>query len=290
MKKIFLIVLYLNISFTYSQTLSLNVIKEYEDTLIIIYEKINNSSCIEEKKMYNNVFKNELIEVLKYKESYNYQFKELESISILSPEDNSFKIYNWFYKEDNKYKYHALVVKKNKQQYNTIIDLKDNSEKITNPEYQILSNKNWYGSLYYKIFTIDKGKNKIHFLFGWDGYNTTNNRRIIDVINFKNDTIQFGKKIFKETDNIKSRVILTYNEKTSINLRYDSKKKSILFDNLNMTKNDKTNSSILIPDGSSNAYEYKNKFFKLINNVEVKNQKSQKKPRIRKINKGLFPK
>ncbi|MBE51242.1 MAG: hypothetical protein CMP51_06090 [Flavobacteriales bacterium] len=290
MKKVFLIVLYLNISFTYSQTLSNNVIKEYEDTLIIIYEKINNTSSIEEKKIYSNAFKNELLEVLKYKESYDYQFNELESISILSPEDNSFKIYNWFHKEENKYKYHAIVVKQNKSQYNTIIHLTDNSEKITNPEYEVLSNKNWYGALYYKIFTIDKGKNKTHLLFGWDGYNITNNRRIIDVINIENDTIKFGKKIFKERDNIKSRVILTYNENTSINLQYDKNEKSIIFDNLHVINNNKENSSVLIPDGSSNAYRYKNKFFNLLNNVEVRNKNSQKNIRTGKINKGLFPK
>ena len=148
---IFYIIIFMSINL-YSQDITENVITEYEDTLSDLANTIMNGENEQIRKKANSGFISELKEVLKYKQSYSYPFNKLITISILSPEDKSFKMFNWIFKKDNgEYHYFAIIMMPSKkyEQWNTLIELQDKSDEINNPEEVILNQDNWYGCLYF---------------------------------------------------------------------------------------------------------------------------------------------
>ena len=95
----------------FSQDLSQKVLQEYEDTLSILAHTIMFGENENIRLEANKGFISELLEVLKYKNSYSYPFESLKSISILQPDDNSFRLFNWIIrKDDGKIKYQAYIV------------------------------------------------------------------------------------------------------------------------------------------------------------------------------------
>ena len=104
MKRILLIFFCLTISTNLtSQNVSFNLIKEYEDTLKVIAEKIMFSKIESERIEANKGFIPILKEVLSYNKSIKYPFDSLPTISILSPKDNSFRIFNCWNHEKRRY-------------------------------------------------------------------------------------------------------------------------------------------------------------------------------------------
>ena len=135
-----------------SQNISKRVIQEYEDTLSHIAYIVMNGENETIREAANLGLISEMKEVLQYKESYLYPFDSLITISILSPEDKSFKIFNWILRKDNgEYKYYAIIIIPNEDPLNYIYELKDMSHNIQNPENIILNKENWYGCVYYDI-------------------------------------------------------------------------------------------------------------------------------------------
>ena len=77
-----------------AQQKTFKLIKEYEDTLKIIADKIMFSKIEEDRIRANDGFMTILKDVLSYEKSYKYPFDSLETISILSPADKNFKLFN----------------------------------------------------------------------------------------------------------------------------------------------------------------------------------------------------
>ncbi|MEL6846834.1 MAG: hypothetical protein AAFP02_26820, partial [Bacteroidota bacterium] len=53
-------------------------------------------TTLQHKIAQNKQFSSLLLKTLNRPESYEYDWKGLESISVLKPEDNSFRIFTWF--------------------------------------------------------------------------------------------------------------------------------------------------------------------------------------------------
>jgi hypothetical protein len=145
MKKIFLILFLSSISNSIiSQNVSFKLIKEYEDTLKIIAEKIMYSDNEQERIKANSGFITILKEVLVYDKSFKYQFDSLKTIAILSPNDKSFKLYNWILRKDNgTHSYYCLIQYYNKRKKRfDLIELIDKSDNLRNPIFDDLDSKN----------------------------------------------------------------------------------------------------------------------------------------------------
>ena len=242
----------------FSQSISYNVISEYEDTLSYLAHKIMHEENESLKLKANDGFLSELKEVLKYKESYTYPFDSLKTISILSPKDKSFRVFSWILLQDNlEYQYFGIIIIPGKKEddYNRLVILEDKSNEILDPENQILNENRWYGALYYDIISIKK--KKYYTLLAWDGNNSKSKKKIIEILQIKDNEVIFGKKIFKNKDEIKSRIILEYNINTSMSLRFDPQDNSIIFDNLTSLAEGNQN-QFLIQDGSFNRYKNTN--------------------------------
>ena len=178
----------------------------------------------------NTSYKKILKKIITDNSSFDYQFDELIKISILKV--NDIKIYNWALPlTDGTFEYFAyLQIRKSKEEYK-VIELNDKSDNIKTPENKILTFKNWYGALYYKIISSKKLGKNYYTLLGWDGNNNLTNKKIIDVMNISdNGIIKFGAPIFKTKNKMKKRVIFEYSESTVMSLKYRPEIEKIVFD------------------------------------------------------------
>jgi len=268
------------------------LIAEYQDTLKVMAHIIMNADTEEQKRIANQAFIVNLTEVLQYERSFKFPFDSLPTIARIMSPDNSFRIFNWLLKKDNgTYEYYAIVHyhNKNRKRYE-IIPLVDNSANIRNAQWEDLDAKNWYGGLYYQIAYIKKAGRKYYTLLSWDGNDGYSTKKIIDVMYFSGkNKIKFGLPIFKQNKKEShKRVIIEYDAKTSVSVKYHEKEKSIVFDNLVPPKKDLEGlEEYYIPEGTFNAYQYKQGKWWLQQDIDIRN--TQKVPKIKKPKRGLIP-
>lgn len=293
MKKIFLIILII----FYSNSLlcqkgNTKLFREYEDTLKIVASKIMYDKTEEEKNKSNKYFIEILSEVLSYEKAFNFPFDSLITISRIYSPDKTFRIFTWILKKDNgNFTYYGIVHYHNKKRKKyEIIPLFDNSDNIRNPEDKELNANNWYGGLYYDIIYVKKTGRKFYTLLAWDGNDGYSTRKIIDVMYFSGkNKIKFGLPIFKENKNTThKRIILEYDSKSTITMRYDEKENRITFNHLIPARKDLLGlEEYYIPDGSFNSYNYRNGKWWFSKDIDVRNK--NKLIRIKKPTKGLMP-
>jgi len=292
MKKICFLVFTLHSLSIFAQKGNNNLFAEYEDTLKVMAHTIMNAETEAEKRLANTAFITNLNEVLQYEKSFKFPFDSLPTIArILSP-DNTFRIFNWLLKKDNgAYEYYAIVHYHNiKRKRYEIIPLVDNSANIRNAEQEDLDAKNWYGGIYYQIAYIKKIGRKYYTLLAWDGNDGNSTKKIIDVLYFSGkNKIKFGLPIFKKNKKeSQKRVIIEYDTKTSVSVRYQEKEKRIVFNHLVPPKKDLEGlEEYYIPEGTFNSYQYNKGKWLLEEDVDIRNQ--QKVKRIKKPKRGLVP-
>lgn len=184
-------------------------------------------------KPYNDVVKftnNEMIIEALYslmieKESINYSFDSLKSISCITPPDKSFRLFTWsFPKEDGYYENSGLIQCYDKRRRRFfIVQLKDISSQISGAEFQKLEGEQWYGATYYKMIEFELNKKQYYILLGWNGNSPFTQKKIIEILSFKNNGMPiWGATLLKKHEKGKIyRLIFEYSKKTSMLLRYD---------------------------------------------------------------------
>ena len=283
MKRIFLITFCILIFGNgYSQNVSNKLIKEYEDTLKIIAEQIMFAKKESDRVKANDGFTSILKEVLSFEKSFKYPFDSLQTLSILTPEDKSFRIFNWILRKDNgTYNYYCLVHYHNKKKKKyEIIELIDKSESIRNEALEELDSKKWYGALYYEVIYLKKSGRKYYTLLGWDGNDGRSTKKIIEPMFFSGkNKIKFGLPIFKLKDKSKpKRVILECDSKTSFSLRFDKDNERLIFDQLVPIRKDLTGMhEYYIPEGTYNSFEYTNGKWVLKEDIDARNKQTKNK-------------
>jgi hypothetical protein len=292
MRKICLIIFTLISLNSFAQKGNNKLIAEYEDTLKVMAHTIMNAESEAEKRLANQAFMTNLTEVLQYEKSFKFPFDSLPTIArILSP-DNTFRIFNWLLKKDNgTYEYYAIVHyhNKNRKRYE-IIPLVDNSANIRNAEQEDLDAKNWFGGLYYQIAYIKKLGRKYYTLLAWDGNDGYSTKKIIDVMYFSGkNKIKFGLPIFKKNKKeSQKRIVIEYDAKTSVSVKYLQKEQRIVFNHLVPPKKDLEGlEEYYIPEGTFNSYQYNKGKWLLEQDIDIRNQ--QKVMRIKQPKRGLVP-
>ena len=265
---------------------------EYEDTLKVMAHQIMNAETEAGKRIANTEFITNLTEVLQYEKSFKFPFDSLPTIARIFSPDNTFRIFNWLIKKDNgNYEYFGIVHYHNKKRKRyEIIHLVDNSANIRNAEQEDLDAKNWYGGLYYQIAYIKKAGLKYYTLLAWDGNDGYSTKKIMDVMYFSGkNKIKFGLPIFKKNKKeSQKRVIIEYDAKTSVSVRYQEKEKRIVFNHLVPPKKDLEGlKEYYIPEGTFNSYQYKKGKWWIEQDIDIRNQQKVKK--IKKPKRGLVP-
>lgn len=159
------------------------------------------------------------------RESINYSFDSLKSISCITPSDKSFRLFTWsFPKEDGYYENSGLIqcYDKRKKRF-FIVQLKDISSQISGAELLKLEGEQWYGATYYKMIDFKLNKKQYYILLGWNGNSPFTQKKIIEILSFKSNGMPiWGASLLKKHEKGKIyRLIFEYSKKTTMLLRYD---------------------------------------------------------------------
>jgi hypothetical protein len=237
----------------------IKILKEFEDTIGLLSFLVINDSIDEHRFAACKKLIPTLVKALKVENSFQYAFSEVKSISIQYPQDSSFRVFTWqLYVDVDEYRYYGAI-QMNEPQLK-LFPLMDRSYEIQEEEYEIVSNKNWYGALYYNIKQFDTPKGRQYLLFGFDGFSFFEKRKIIDVLTIKEDEVTFGAPVFITYDlktgqeYVKNRIVKTYSAESAFKLNYDLVYEVILFDHLIMTGGMANQGPSWVPDGSYEGY------------------------------------
>ena len=170
-------------------------IKLYEDTIRIYGDTLINSQLQNNRTIASYRIIKTLTQALRIKNAYYYTWDSTLPWKVLMPEDGSFKIFTWYVRSDeNRYKYYGTIqVKSDTLKMFPLIDYSDFTD---NQEDINVDNNNWIGALYYNIKTVKAGKKNYYTLLGWDGFNMTGNRKIMEIFSFNKEELpRFGAPI-----------------------------------------------------------------------------------------------
>lgn len=173
----------------------------------------------------NEQFMQLLKKDLRDQQAFDYVFDSIRILSVIFPEDKKFKIFSWNlplgnFKNEN---YGLMMVFSEKSHNYKLIELRDVSNDIVNPEKEILKKGLWYGAVYYQLIEKKADGKKVYTLIGWHPTNGLYQQKIVDVITFdRNDDPVFGKLMFRGKGYSGSkRIIFRYSEKVVMKLRFE---------------------------------------------------------------------
>lgn len=247
-------------------------LSEFEQKVIQYGKAILSDTLVENRKKAHKDLGLELMANLSKKGSFFYPFDSVQSISIQYPSDTSFRIITWqLYVDINEYQY-AGFIQTNEEQPK-VIKLSDRSVDMDDMilDFEIMTADNWYGAIYYNIMSFDSPEGPKHLLFGYDGFQFFNKRKIIDVLTFENGTPIFGAAVFapldpRRTDLTKNRVLMQYAAGSNITLNFNKELDMIMFDNL-IPHSNMGGQPSYVPDGSYRGYKLNNGQWEFVDKV-----------------------
>jgi len=257
-----------------------------------------NGDSTQEKLALNRIFLDRMRKILSRKDSYDYGFDSLVTVSRIYPKDNSFRIFTWYLRNNvGSHKYYGLVQRKcfdrSGNEVVVVTPLNDQVDLSEDAENLILSPQKWFGALYYKprnseygvltytgkYLQVDaSGKSRkmpinYYVLLGWNGHDIGSDYKIIDVIGFSSRfadaQVTFGAPIFHFSRVPTSRAVFKYSDNSpfSLNLSYvvgfAGKRKKVLmitFDHLARPRSARpTQLWDMGPDGSVDGLYFLNR-------------------------------
>jgi hypothetical protein len=262
--------------------------KDTEDSIKVWFKQINQISDEQGKLLINNKIADKFNTVLKESASFAYPFDSLRFIGRLYAPNHTFRLITWNVAfTDGSQKYFGFI-----QMFNAstneikVFKLIDKSGEIVNPENSVLSAGKWYGGLYYKIIE-NKVDNRIYYtLLALHFHDFFTTRKVIDVLFFDNwGNPVFGAPIIQsEKLKAKHRLIFEYSAQVTMNLTYDEKLKTIVFDHLVPSDHQYTGIfNYYGPDMSFDGLTFKNGRWIWNSNLDVRrpseSAKRQSRPR-----------
>ena len=240
------------------------VLQQKEDSIrsyaIKIIQGINPKDRLDADSMFTRM----LVRALKTKNSFQYPFESLETISIQYSPDSVFRIFTWqLVINENVIRQHGAIQMKTYDGSLKLYPLIDKSDVTTNVADTIGNNYGWIGAIYYKIIQKKSSNQNFYTLLGFDENNIRSSRKIIEVLNFINDEPTFGGRYFSyEEDTVfktsHSRYIMEYKKEAGPRLSYDKDMDLIIVEHLVSESNEPKKKWTLIGDGDYEGFKWKN--------------------------------
>ena len=260
-------------SLTASSTDSLfkATMETYEENLLRLTDSITMAKVERNRYVASYDFIKTLVEALKTRNSFDYSFSELETISLVYPEDRSFRIFNWQIQNLNGTYRHFGAIQINQAELK-LFPLVDVSDFTEEPQSKVFEGKDWYGCIYYNIITTEHRGKKMYNLFGWDGHDVFSNKKIIDVLTFDRKGVpSFGAPIFTQEKGGSKRVMrfmIEFKETAQTSLNFNDSEKMILYDNLITIHPESVGvNSELVPDGTYRGMKWEKGHWRHIDKV-----------------------
>lgn len=262
----------------------LQQMKLYEDTIRQYGDTLINSYTQENRTIASYRIIKTLTKALRTPHSFYYKWDESLPWKILMPEDGSFKIFTWYDRNDEDiYRFFGTIqLKSDTLKMFPLIDYSD----FTDHQEDInVDNTNWLGAMYYGIKTVKDKKKTYYTLFGWDGNNSTSNRKILEILSFnKKGLPRFGAPIIDMGNGkILNRFILDYAEDAGITLNFNNVEQKIMYDHIKPNGEDMEGFfGNYIPDGTYEGFEWKKGKWKHVDNIEYEKRKEGDVPNVGK--------
>ncbi|MEJ7625754.1 MAG: hypothetical protein WKF35_02735 [Ferruginibacter sp.] len=275
----FVFISFVSIAQSSSQRKELNV---KEDTLKGYSFKIIRGINASERLKADSLFTKAFVRALKIPYSFNYHFDSLQTISQLYAPDSSFRIFTWqMVVNENVIRQHGAIQMKTANgslKLFPLIDKSDITQKMTDT---IGNNLGWMGAVYYKIITTKHANHTYYTLLGYDENNIRTDKKIIEILDFKDGKPVFGGQYFNTADNsqnLKSnaRYVMEFKKQTSPRLTFDPELNMIIMEHLMSPSNEPNKKYTLIPDGDYEGFKWENGKWnyiaKVFNEITPENQ------------------
>ena len=242
----------------FAQQLSKTDRKEFqkkEDSLKTFALEIIQGRNADERFKADSQFTKMFVRGLKIKGSFYYPFDSLITISKLSPKDSSFKIFTWqLVVNDDIVRQHGAIQMRTADGSLKLFPLIDKTDVTKNIADTITNNFGWVGAVYYKLIEKKAFGKDYYTLLGYDENNMNSNRKIIEVLTFKDGEPIFGGSFFSFQDNSVNkksfaRYIMEYKKNASPRLTYDSEMDMIIYEHLISETGEPNKKYTYIPDG-----------------------------------------
>lgn len=232
-------------------------LSETEKDLKILFNELHNSTTDSLRIQINDSICKRLTIVANNDSSFRYAFDSLPYLGKIYSTDKRIRIYSWNYiNNDGNFQFSTCIqIPKNK----SFVISQHNSYSLPS-ETQNISDKDWYGALYYEAIPFPVNNKTGYILLGWSQLASQIQFKVIDVLTVSDNQVSFGAPIFKQNDKTLNRIVLSYSSHHSLSLLYNPKKEAFVFNHL--TENADNNAQI--PDESFAGYfiHQKNLFYK----------------------------
>lgn len=212
------------------------------------------------KTSLNEKFIEVFTDELSSQNSFDNLFTSLKSVSVQTSPDKSFRIFTWFVLQKNGYQTFGLVQTTSKKLKTPVVTrLYDQGEDLRSAQYKTLNAKTWFGALYYDMIPFKiKGK-KYCMLLGFNPGNGLSHKKVIDIVQIMaNGQPRFGAPIFEKDKKMANRIILEYDARAKVSLRYNDNSKMVVFDHLMPQRPELIDQyQYYVPDLSYDAFELK---------------------------------
>ncbi|MDF1549212.1 MAG: hypothetical protein P1P88_15405 [Bacteroidales bacterium] len=285
-KRLFSILIFIfAMSYSLLRGQEIKEIQSIEDSLQNHFAALINAKFDSERTIINARIVELFDQVLSNRESFDYQFDNLENISKLKASDGQVRIINWnLPKENGEYLYYAYIqyldIKSEKLK---LFKLQDRSDKLEEPEFKELDMDNWFGALYYFIVAVQSGEKTFYTLLGWDGNNNFTNRKIVECFYIKGDKLVLGPAVFKMEKGLQNRLIFEFAKQAKMMLRYDDKLEMIVWDHL-APSHKKFEGQFMYygPDLSQDGIKFTDGYWLLKPNLDLRNMEESTGKSIKK--------
>lgn len=264
----------ISISITAQKINPLEDIKFYADV-------VANAGNPAHKERAQKAFAPLLDEWIKSDEFNLADLSSVQWLSVKQPADSSFTVITWQLQvNDNDNRYYGYLIKDDK-----VFDLQS-TNLLDDLEYDVLSDKEWAGALYYNIHTVKTKEDKtLYILFGYNAFKNYEHRKIAEVLTFDSGQPVFGSEIFKKQEPgergiIKNRLVLDYSNDANVNLNYNPGLDMIVFDHL-IPRFGRIpgQGPTMLPDGSYVGYKWDGEFFNYIEKIYHQTEEEAPRPK-----------
>ncbi len=240
MKYLTVIILVLFTVTTHAQRLSPSdkaALDFFQDTLRAMSYDVINGKEESVRASRNDEFIPKLVTALKTKYSFYYPFDSVKTMAKVYPQDSSFRIFTWPLESDNSTFRHFGVIQMNTKDGSLrLFPLFDNSAYTKNTD-TITGVKGWLGCLYYAIVQKHYFNAEYYTLFGWNAHSQSSQKKIIEMLTFKDGQPVFGGPFFSFAEDTvpkptRNRFILEYKREAVATMNFNPEIDMVVFDHL----------------------------------------------------------
>jgi len=260
--------------------------KIMEDSMVLYADSMYVAIIPDTRLYYCEKFVKQLVRTLKLPNSFYYPFDSLgKVISIMYPEDKSFRMFNWqiIPSDVNRRYYAAVQLPTEELKLYPLIDYTAELGKYA--EDSVLTGGKWFGALYYRIMSHTVAGKTVYTMFGLNASSPISNKKVMDPMVIDQDGLTFGAPIFNMSANNEPRsrkpmrFIIEYKKGVQASMNWDNEMQLVFFDKLVSQNNDPNRKYTYVPSGEYDGFKWDNENWKYVCNlIPVQNLKDGEAP------------